>query len=219
MKKSIESIWKEGFLKNDALVAPKVNDLYNQKSIHLLDRFEKTYKWNLIFLVIFAFVVLIISIPIGMKYMGIPMFFILNILVLISKQHFDSLKNIDKTQSSYQYLKAYDSWLNKKITAIAKVYSLVYPLIFLSMVLGFWFLDVGDDRFLGEIVTTWLVEEFPNVSLVGGVPLFGIIGVILITGLISFFSKKMYLLDLKAVYGNLMGKLAELLSDMEKLRA
>ena len=28
MEKSIESIWKEGFLKSDALVAPKLNDLY-----------------------------------------------------------------------------------------------------------------------------------------------------------------------------------------------
>ncbi len=218
MEKSIESIWKEGFLKDDALVAPQLNDLYNQKSIHLLDKFEKMYKWNLILLVIFSFVVLIISIPIGMKYMGIPLFFIFNILVIISKRHFDSLRSIDKNQNSYQYLKDYDSWLNEKITSIGKVYTVVYPMIFLSMVLGFWFLDVGDKGFLGNIVTAWLLEEFPEVSLVGGVPLFGIIGVVLMTGLISFFSKKMYLLDLKVVYGNLMEKLAELLSDMEKLR-
>ncbi|MFK7772051.1 MAG: hypothetical protein AB8F94_07920 [Saprospiraceae bacterium] len=219
MEKSIESIWKEGFLKNDALVAPKLNDLYNQKSIHLLDKFEKTYKWNLILLVIFSFVVLIISIPIGMKYMGIPMFFIFNILVIISKKHFDSLKNIDKNQSSYAYLKEYDSWLNEKISSIGKVYTVVYPMMFLSMVFGFWFLDVGDKGFLGQIVTQWIMEEFPNTILINGAPLFGIIGVILITGLISFFSKKMYRLDLKVVYGNLMEKLADLLSDMEKLRA
>lgn len=218
MKKSIEDIWKEGFLKNDALIAPKVNDLYNQKSIHLLDQFKKMYKWNLILLVIFSFVVLIFSILAGMKYLGIPMFLILNFLVIISKQHFDSLKNIDKTQSSYQYLKAYNNWLNKKISAIAKVYAVVYPLIFLSIVFGFWFLDLGDKGFLGEIISAWFVDEFPETKLVGGVPLFGIIGVVLITGLISIFSKKMYLLDLKIVYGNLMEKLAELLSDMEKLR-
>ena len=206
MDKSIESIWKEGFLKDDALVAPKLNDLYNQKSIHLLDKFEKMYKLNLIFLVGFSFFVLIISIPIGMKYMGIPMFFIFNILVLISKKHFESLKNIDKTQSSYQYLKTYDSWLNEKITAIGKVYTVVYPMIFLSMVFGFWFLDVGDKGFLGHIATEWIMEEFPNTILVNGVPLYGIIVVVLLTGLISFFSKRMYLLDLKVVYGSLMEK-------------
>ncbi len=219
MEKSIESIWKEGFLKDDALIAPKVNDLYNQKSIHLLDKFEQMYKLNLIFLVGFSFFVLIISFPIGMKYMGIPMFFIFNILVLISKKHFDSLKAIDKNQSSYQYLKTYDSWLNEKITAIGKVYTVVYPMVFLSMVFGFWFLDVGDKGFLGHIIMEWIMEEFPNTILVGGVPLYGIILVVILTGLISFFSKKMYLLDLKLVYGNLMEKLSELLSDMEKLRA
>ena len=219
MEKSIESIWKEGFLKDDALVAPKLNDLYNQKSIHLLDKFEAMYKWNLILLVIFAFVILIVSIPIGMKYMGIPLFLIFNILVIISKRHFESLKSIDKTQNSYQYLKTYNSWLNEKITAIGKVYTVVYPMIFLSMAFGFWFLDVDDKGFLGQIVTTWIMEEFPNTTLVGGVPLYGIISVVLITGLISFYSKKVYLLDLKVVYGNLMEKLADLLSDMEKLRA
>ena len=31
MEKSIESIWKQGFLNSDALVAPKLNNLYNQK--------------------------------------------------------------------------------------------------------------------------------------------------------------------------------------------
>jgi hypothetical protein len=30
MEKSIETIWKEGFLKNDALIAPKINNLYTQ---------------------------------------------------------------------------------------------------------------------------------------------------------------------------------------------
>ena len=91
-------------------------------------------------------------------------------------------------------------------------------MIFLSMVFGFWFLDVGDKGFLGHIATEWIMEEFPNTILVNGVPLYGIIVVVLLTGLISFFSKRMYLLDLKVVYGSLMEKLAELLSDMEKLR-
>ena len=79
-------------------------------------------------------------------------------------------------------------------------------------------MDVGDKGFLGHIVTEWIKEEFPNTILLSGVPLYGIIVVIIITVMISFFSKKMYLLDLKVVYGNLMEKLAELLSDMEKLR-
>jgi len=61
MEKSIESIWKEGFLKSDALVAPKVNNLYTQKSIHVIDKFKRMFRINLIAIVVFSFVFLIIS--------------------------------------------------------------------------------------------------------------------------------------------------------------
>jgi hypothetical protein len=46
MKKSIETIKKEGFLKSDALVAAKLNNLSNQKSIGIVDRFKGMYKTN-----------------------------------------------------------------------------------------------------------------------------------------------------------------------------
>ena len=44
MEKSIETIWKQGFLKSDALVAPKLNDLYNQKSTHIIDKFNNMFR-------------------------------------------------------------------------------------------------------------------------------------------------------------------------------
>ena len=31
MTKSIETMWKEGFVKEEQLIAPKINDLYNRK--------------------------------------------------------------------------------------------------------------------------------------------------------------------------------------------
>ena len=52
MEKSIESIWKEGFLKSDALVAPKLNDLYNQKSEHVVDKVNRLYTINLIVIIV-----------------------------------------------------------------------------------------------------------------------------------------------------------------------
>jgi hypothetical protein len=44
MEKSIETIWKQGFLNDDALVAPKLNDLYNQKSTHIIDTFNNLFR-------------------------------------------------------------------------------------------------------------------------------------------------------------------------------
>ena len=44
MEKSIESIWKEGFLQKNALVVPKLNNLYDKKSIHIIDKFKRMFK-------------------------------------------------------------------------------------------------------------------------------------------------------------------------------
>ena len=54
MERSIETIWKEGFLKSDALIAPKLNDLYNQKSIGIVDKFRRMYRMNIIGLIAFS---------------------------------------------------------------------------------------------------------------------------------------------------------------------
>lgn len=59
MLKSIEAIWKEGFLKNDALLAPKLNNLYNKKSIDIVDKFKRMYEINRIGIV--AFIILPMS--------------------------------------------------------------------------------------------------------------------------------------------------------------
>ena len=82
MEKSIETIWKEGFLKSDALVAPKLNDLYNQKSKHIIDKFKRMFKINLIAIVAGSFVVLVASFIVGIPYMGVSLFVLLNVLVI-----------------------------------------------------------------------------------------------------------------------------------------
>jgi len=217
MEKSIESIWKEGFLEKDALVAPKINDLYNQKSTMLVDQFRKMYTANLVGLVIFSCCMLLISFPVGMQYMGVPLFFIFIGLVIYSKKHLDTGDNIDKNSSSYEYLRSYDNWLKGRIAAFTKIYKYVYPLIYLSIVSGFWFLDFGDE-YLGEIVVGYLLEFFPNMHLIFGVPVIGIVLVAIITGLVAYFSERMYLADVEILYGSLMNKLKELIEDMEELR-
>ena len=65
MEKSIETIWKEGFLNNDALLAPQVNNLYHKKSNHIVDKFKRMFKFNLIAILIGSFALLIISFIIG----------------------------------------------------------------------------------------------------------------------------------------------------------
>jgi len=54
MENSIETIWKEGFLHEKSLVVPRVNDLYNRKSIHLVDRLKRRLRLNLIMILVLA---------------------------------------------------------------------------------------------------------------------------------------------------------------------
>ncbi len=88
MEKSIESIWKQGFLNSDALVAPKLNNLYNQKSIHLIDKFKRMFKINLNAIVIGSLLFLGISFLIGIPFMGIGFFLTLSIIVIVNKKAF-----------------------------------------------------------------------------------------------------------------------------------
>ena len=59
MEKSIESIWEYGFLKPDALLAPKLNNLYQQKSIDIVEQFKLMYKKNIIGIFCFNFNILL----------------------------------------------------------------------------------------------------------------------------------------------------------------
>ena len=68
MEKSIEEIWKNGFLQNEALVAPKVNDLYNQKSKNIVDKLLQMGQMNIYAILIGAFIILFVFHVIGFIY-------------------------------------------------------------------------------------------------------------------------------------------------------
>lgn len=218
MEKSIENIWKEGFLKSDALVAPKINDLYNQKSIHIIDKFKRMFKINLIAIVVFSFLFLIFSYFAGIVSMGIIFFVTLSILVIINKKLLNSLEKIDKGESSYEYLKSFNQWLKKQITINKRISTFLYPIIFMSFILGFWFKDVNG-TLLGERLMNKVLINFPDVYLINGIPLIGIVILIVVLALLAFFGSRIYKWDLYMVYGRVFKKLDELLTDIEELKA
>jgi len=217
MEKSIETIWKEGFLKSDALVAPKINDLYNQKSKHIIDKFKRMYEINLVAIVAFAFILLPVSFISELPYMGILMFILFNVVVIVNRNFKKRLEKIDRNENSYQYLKAFDNWMNEILSVNAKMNKYVYPYIFLSMFLGFWFGSIGGTIPGVEFVNKLLID-FPNTYLLFGLPLFGILGMILVVFLLSFFGGRIGKLDFNLIYGRILKKIDELLADMEELR-
>jgi len=218
MEKSIETIWKEGFLKSDALVPPKLNNLYNQKSKHIIDKFKRMFKINLIAIVVSSFIVLVASIMVEIPYMGVALFFILNGLVIINKKLLNTLGKIDKSVCSYQYLKAFDNWMKEQISVNTRISRYFYPLIFLSIILGFWFGSFGGN-IPGEALVNELVINYPDIYLVNGIPLIGILGVILVASLLAIFGGRIYKWDVNLVYGGVFRKLNEIIADIEELRS
>ena len=218
MEKSIEDIWKEGFLKSDALVAPKINNLYNQKSIHIIDKFKRMFKINLIAIVAFSFTFLIITFFIGIPLMGSIFFITLMVLVVVNKRLLIGLELIDKGVSSYQYLKAFNEWIKKQVSINKRMSTFLYPIFFMSIVIGFWFKD-AEGIPLGERLVNEILIGFPNTYLIYGIPLIGIVIAVLILGVLALFGGRIYMWDVNLVYGRVFKKLEELIADIENLRS
>ena len=217
MEKSIESIWKEGFLAKDALIAPKINELYSQKSIHIIDKFSRMFKINLIAIVAFTLIFLIVSFFIGIPIMGIIFFAALNILVIINYRLLKGLEKIDKGESSYVYLKSFNQWIKMQVRINEQISRLLYPVIFLSFIIGFWFKD-AEGMNLGERLVNEIINSFPDIYLVFGIPLIAIVITVLILVLLVIFGGRIYKWDLNIVYGRVFKKLEELLADIESLK-
>ena len=217
MEKSIETIWKEGFLKSDALVAPKLNDLYNQKSIHIVDKFKSMYRINLIAIIAFSIIFLVVSFFTELAYMGILMFLLFNAVVIVNRKFKMRLEKIDKSQNSYQYLNSFNMWIQEMVRVNTKLSRYLYPYVFLSVILGFWFGGFGGN-IPGEEFVNNIIIDYPDTYLVFGLPLFGILGVVFIMGLLAFFGGRIGKWDLNIVYGRILKKLKLLLAEMEELR-
>lgn len=218
MEKSIETIWKEGFLKSDALVAPKLNDLYNQKSIHIVDKFKSMYRINLIAIVAFSIIFLVVSFFTELAYMGILMFLLFNTVVIVNRKFKRRLEKIDKSQNSYQYLSSFNMWIQEIVRVNTKLSRYLYPYVFLSLILGFWFGGFGGN-IPGEEFINNIILDYPDTYLIFGLPLFGMLGVVFIMSLLAFFGGRIGKWDLNIVYGRILKKLKVLLVEMEELRS
>ncbi len=211
MEESIEAIWKNGFLQKDALVAPKINDLYNQKSVDIVDKLMRMFKINLWAIAVFAAVALAASILLGFPYSGAAFCSLLTALVALGKIELNALKKVDKSVNSYQYLKDFRDWREKIMADYTKIYTFFYPALFLIIVVGIW-------SNLKESIAI-ILTHFPDADLVYGIPVWGIAGVIAITCLLAFTAGAIYCFDMNLVYGRSFKKLDEIIAEIEELRS
>ena len=212
MTKSIETMWKEGFINETQLDVPKVNDLYNRKSQNLVDKLLNMFAINIKAIVIGSIIMLIGMSLIGAPFLGLYICALLTPLVLIARKELGKSSNISKGQSSFDYLINFDHWLKTSIKTYAVYYRFFYPLFFIGMVTQGVVSDAG-----GKIIAL-LLEKFPTDILILGLPYYlaGFISLALL--IITYYADALYRLDLNIVYGRQFKKMDELLSDMKTLR-
>lgn len=211
MERSIETIWKKGFLDSDSLVAPKLNDLYNQKSKTIIDKFKRMMKVNIYVIMIFAFLNWGLYAALGTPYTGVFMLFLFMGVCWISIKQRRTMKNIDASLSSYDYLKSFNSWLEMAISNNTKVMRLFYPLVFLASLM-----PIVHALKTGEVTNAAILNS--GFHLVYGIPTFTWIIALVIAVLIYVFGGKIYKWDVNLAYSRIFRKLENMIAEMEELR-
>jgi hypothetical protein len=209
MEKSIENMWKEGFLNSDALIAPKLNNLYDKKSLHIIEKFRKMFVINIWGIVGFSSLLFIASYFAGALIAGAVVWAMMLYVAYTAKHELKALETINKGQSSYIFLKSFKDWIDSSVERYGKMYRVVYPGFVLSFYFGIWF----SDMFAG------MREKVAEKSdLFFGVHLYTTLLVLAFAALMSIFSKAIHRQDVKSMYGRILGKLDSALAEMEELR-
>jgi hypothetical protein len=73
MKKSIETMWKQGFIDEASITAPKINDLYNRKSQNIVDALKNMFDINIKAIMVGSLIMLAMMSLIGEPFLGLYM--------------------------------------------------------------------------------------------------------------------------------------------------
>jgi amino acid permease len=212
MENSIESIWKEGFLNEKSLVVPKINDLYNQKSKHVVDKVKRRFRVNLIVLVIMSIVFPIIHYFLDAFWQGVATSVLLLLTAWYSNRLIHSIKTLDQGATSLDYLKSFDRRLKDVFSRSEKIVRFSYPLYFLIAMSTMW------SAWNKGPITSKMYQKYPDVIFIGSVPLFVWIIAGVATLLMLYFSGRIYRWDVRLMYGRVFDKLEETIAEMEKLK-
>lgn len=209
MEKSIENIWKEGFLNNEALVAPQLNNLYTKKSQHLIDRFKRAFDLNIRWIMGLSFALLVASYFAGALLAGLILFLMMSYVAYTAYSELKALDKIDKGENSLSYLQSFKNWIENSIERYGRMYRVVYPALILIFYFGLWFSDILNSMRLE-------VAESSD-ALIFGMHLYTTLFVLAFAFIMSIFSKAIHRKDVQLIYGGIIRKLNDALADMKDL--
>jgi hypothetical protein len=213
MKNSIETIWKEGFLNEKSLVAPKINDLYNRKSQHLVDKMKKRFRVNIIIIIILSIVIPVVHYFLDVIWQGVAASVLILLAAWYGKLQMYGLKTLDHGATSLDYLKSFDRWLKDVLLRGKKLARVYYTLCFLIAMS-----TIGSAWNKSEELVSETHRKFPNLIFIGNIPLVALIIAGVATLLMFYFSDRIYKWDVRLMYGGVFDKLEETIAEMEKLK-
>lgn len=211
MKSSIEDIWKEGFLNEKSLVAPKINDLYNQKSKHLVDKLQRMFRVNLIFIITTAVVFPVVYYFLDAALEGIAASILLLLTAWYNKRQIDNIKTLDHGSTSLDYLKSLDQWLKDVLLKSERIARFSYPLYLLIAISTIW------SAWKKQGMPMKMQQKFSHLLVLNTPWLPWAIAVAAIL-LMFYFSVKIYKWEVRVMYGRVLDKLEETIAEMETLK-
>jgi hypothetical protein len=196
-----------------ALVAPKVNDLYTRKSMHIADRIQRMQRINEIAIVIGAPIAWALYAALGMPYGG-AIFCAAWVGLIVVRRQLPHITTFDAPVSgdSYHFLKAFHRWLKNRLAWGRRVQRHIYAVTFIAISIG-----MGESA-AGQLAIRHIVESNPGMGLVYGVPLILIVGVVMIAIVVDLLGGVIFDFDVNTVYRNVFRKLDEMVAEMEELR-
>jgi hypothetical protein len=216
MEKSIEKIWNQGFLDEGALVAPKINKLYEAKSINTIETFKRMYHKNYWFIWILLLINGIGSYAFANIYLALYMSSMFIPILIVSRKQIKVMDTLSANESSFTYLETFNNWLQKMIDDFRIVYRLFYPLYFLGMVAFIGLINTGDES--EHIPLAYRILNSDQVFKIAGVPVIWVSVILILTGIVAYFSPRLYMVDIRIVYGRLMDRMESMLKEMEELK-
>jgi hypothetical protein len=115
------------------------------------------------------------------------------------------------------YLETFNNWLQNMIDDFRIVYRLFYPLYFLGMVAFIGLINTGDEG--GHVPLLYRIVNSDQVFKVAGIPVIWLSVILLLTAIVAYFSPRLYMIDIRLVYGRLMDRMENMIKEMEELRA
>ena len=133
MEKSIEKIWNEAFINEESLIAPKINDLYNQKSKSIINKIKRTYQFDNKGLLPMAGIVTIGGILLSETIIGLYGTLLILALYVFNTRLLKRFETIDIKSDNLNYLKSYRRIISSITRSTKKLFIFGLPLAIMSI--------------------------------------------------------------------------------------